>query len=109
MGENHAHCFDCKTGLNPRQPTRVGSFEPNAFGLYDTSGNVSEWTRDCYHASYKGAPEDGSAWEGGDCSVRVIRGGSYAKTSKSLRSAARDKRPATTGNDETGIRLIREP
>lgn len=109
LGENRAHCFDCKTGLNPRQPTRVGRFEPNAFGLFDTSGNVMEWTRDCYHKNYNGAPNDASAWEGGDCSVRVARGGSYGNTGKSLRSAARAKRPAQKGNDETGIRLVRDP
>jgi formylglycine-generating enzyme required for sulfatase activity len=109
LGENRAHCFDCKTGLNPRQPTRTGRFEANAFGLHDTAGNVSEWTRDCYHKNYNGAPGDASAWEGGDCGVRVVRGGSYANTGKSLRSAARSKRPAQKGNDETGIRLVRDP
>ena len=109
IGENRAHCFDCKTGLNPRQPTRIGRFEPNGFGLYDTSGNVMEWTRDCYHKNYNGAPDDDSVWEGGDCSVRVARGGAYGNTSKSLRNAARARRPSNAGNDETGIRLIREP
>lgn len=109
LGENRAHCFDCKSGLNPRQPTRTGRFEPNAFGLHDTAGNVSEWTRDCYHKNYNGAPGDATAWEGGDCGVRVVRGGSYANTGKSLRSAARGKRPAQQGNDETGIRLVRDP
>jgi formylglycine-generating enzyme required for sulfatase activity len=109
LGENRAHCFDCKTGLNPRQPTRTGRFEPNAFGLHDTAGNVMEWTRDCYHKNYNGAPEDASAWEGGDCRVRVVRGGSYANIGKSLRSAARAKRSAQSGNDETGIRLVRDP
>ena len=109
LGENRGHCFDCKSGLNPRQPTRVGRFEPNPFGLYDTSGNVAEWTRDCYHPNYNGAPNDASAWEGGDCNVRVTRGGSYGNTGRSLRNAARAKRPAQQGNDETGIRLVREP
>jgi formylglycine-generating enzyme required for sulfatase activity/serine/threonine protein phosphatase PrpC len=109
VGVEKAHCFDCKTGLNPRQPTRVGRFEANAFGLFDTSGNVMEWTRDCYHKNYNGAPEDDGAWEGGDCGVRVVRGGSYGSTSKSLRNAARGKRPANKGNDETGIRLVRDP
>ncbi len=109
VGDENAHCFDCNTGLNPRQPTRVGRFKPNPFGLFDTSGNVSEWTRDCYHRNYNGAPDDGSAWEGGDCNVRVVRGGSYANTAQSLRNEARAKRPASQGNDETGIRLVRDP
>ena len=109
IGEEHAHCFDCKTGLNPRQPTKVGRFKPNAFELFDTAGNVMEWTRDCYHKSYNGAPDDDRAWEGGDCEVRVVRGGAYGNTGKSLRSAARARRPAQKGNDETGIRVVRAP
>jgi formylglycine-generating enzyme required for sulfatase activity/serine/threonine protein phosphatase PrpC len=109
LGEEHAHCFDCKTGLNARQPTKVGRFEPNPFGLFDTSGNVWEWTRDCYHKNYTGAPDDGATWEGGDCSKRVVRGGAYGSTSKSLRSAKRDKRAAVKGIDEVGIRIVREP
>jgi formylglycine-generating enzyme required for sulfatase activity/serine/threonine protein phosphatase PrpC len=108
VGENNAHCFDCKTGLNPRLPTKVGRFKPNAFGLHDTSGNVMEWTQDCYHISYNGAPDDDSAWVGGDCSVRVVRGGSYGSVSNSLRNAARATRPSSDGTDETGIRLVRE-
>ena len=49
---------------------------PNAWGLYDMSGNVSEWVQDCYQESFQGAPADGEAWEAGNCSNRIIRGGS---------------------------------
>jgi formylglycine-generating enzyme required for sulfatase activity len=55
----------------------VGLKKPNQFGLYDMLGNVWEWTQDCWNLSYSGAPIDGSAWVGGDCSRRVYRGGSY--------------------------------
>ena len=54
-----------------------GSFAPNNFGLYDMLANVWEWVEDCYHPSYQGAPVDGSAWTSGDCSHRVLRGGSW--------------------------------
>ena len=60
-----------------KQTAPVGSFSPNKFGLYDMVGNVWEWTEDCYHANYQGAPADGSAWTSGDCTLRVLRGGSW--------------------------------
>ena len=107
-GENNAHCFDCKTGLNPRQATRVGRFEPNPLGLYDTAGNVSEWVHDCYHSNYQGAPDDGTVWEGGDCSKRVARGGNFANPSKSIRSAKRSKFNAQGRFDSVGFRVVRE-
>ena len=108
VGQNRAHCFDCKTGLNPRQPTAIGHFKPNPFGLYDTSGNVSEWVYDCYHPDYKGAPTDGGVWEGGDCSYRVARGGSFSDTSKQLRTASRQKWRSTQGQDSIGFRVARD-
>lgn len=40
----------------------VGTYKPNAFGLYDMIGNVGEYVEDCEHANYEGAPSDGSAW-----------------------------------------------
>ena len=55
----------------------VGSFDANAYGLYDVLGNVWEWVQDCWNDSYRGAPSDGSAWERGDCGRRVLRGGSW--------------------------------
>lgn len=109
VGKGRAHCFDCKSGLHPRQTARVGFFDPNPFGLYDTAGNVFEWVHDCYHPSYNGAPDDGSVWEGGDCTRRVVRGGSYSSASSSLRSAKREKLVSSQGYDNVGIRVVREP
>jgi formylglycine-generating enzyme required for sulfatase activity len=43
----------------------VGRFRGNAFGLYDMLGNAYEWTQDCWHDDYTGAPADGSAWTTG--------------------------------------------
>ncbi len=54
-----------------------GSFSANRWGLHDMHGNVAEWVQDCWNWDYKGAPADGSAWESGDCSERVLRGGSW--------------------------------
>lgn len=109
LGRSNAHCFACDTGLDPRRPTAIGRFNPNKFGLYDMAGNIQEWVYDCYHGTYDTAPTDGSVFEGGDCTVRVLRGGGYGSGPKKLRSAARDKLRFDKGNDQTGIRVIRLP
>ncbi len=109
LGSNNAHCFACETDLDPRHPTRVGRFKANAFGIYDLAGNVEEWVYDCYNGNYEGAPNDGSVFEGGDCSSRVIRGGAFSSGPKALRSSARSKFRNDRGNDSIGIRLVRDP
>jgi len=108
-GRGNAHCFGCESRFDPRKPAPIGSFEPNPFGLYDTAGNVGEWVHDCYHPSYAGAPATAEVWEGGDCSVRVVRGGSFANVPKSIRSPARDKARSNVGLDSIGFRVVREP
>ncbi|MHC5714982.1 MAG: formylglycine-generating enzyme family protein, partial [Nostoc sp.] len=77
-------------GKNRQETTEVGSFPPNAFGLYDMHGNVWEWCQDTRHDSYKGAPSDGSAWIDNDNQDQVLRGGSWFESPKSCRSASRD-------------------
>jgi formylglycine-generating enzyme required for sulfatase activity len=73
-----------------RQKTEpVDSFEPNPWGLYQLHGNVWEWTEDCYHGGYNGAPTDGSAWTTQDCSLRILRGGSWNFSPSYLRAAYR--------------------
>lgn len=65
-------------GAYGASPSFVGSFPVNAFGLYDTIGNVNEWVEDCWHQNFKGAPTTSISWEaGGDCTRRVIRGGAW--------------------------------
>lgn len=105
---NRAHCFGCGTNLDPRKPTKIGSFEANAFGLYDTSGNVAEWVHDCWHDNYKGAPAYADVWEGGDCSYRVVRGGAYSTPPQSIRNAKRDKFKSDKAYDHIGIRVVRD-
>lgn len=69
----------------------VDSFAPNPWGLYNVHGNVWEWTEDCRHETYHGAPADGSAWTAAcsDFRRRVSRGGSWGNFPLLLRSAAR--------------------
>jgi formylglycine-generating enzyme required for sulfatase activity len=89
-------------------PAPVGSFDPNAFGLHDLSGNVSEWVADCWHASYRRAPKDPKAWYNPGCRTRVIRGGSWASSPVQLRSAWRAPLERDTTNAQIGFRLVRD-
>ena len=76
-------------GLYREETTPVGSFPPNAFGLYDMHGNVWEWCQDVWHDDYNGAPTDGSSWETGRSYYRVQRGGSWDYGAVVCRSASR--------------------
>jgi formylglycine-generating enzyme required for sulfatase activity len=76
-------------GIYRNDMTPVNAFPPNAFGLYDMHGNVSEWCSDRWHSNYEGAPADGSAWiSDGDDNV-VARGGSFGTFPAYCRSASR--------------------
>lgn len=91
-GAAMATCDGCGSKWDNTETAPVGSFPPNKFGLYDMVGNVWEWTADCVHGDYNGAPTDGSAWiAGGDCSDRVVRGGSWSDFPDSLRSSDRGR------------------
>ena len=87
----------------------VGLFEPNAFGLHDVHGNVEEWTQDCRNNHYRGAPNDGSAWEIGNCQSRVARGGSWWRTDKKyIRAAYRGMWNSTIRRTHVGFRVARD-
>ncbi len=85
----------------------VGEKKDNQFGLYDMHGNILEWTQDCWYGNYAGAPSDGSAWTVGDCSRRVLRGGSWLNNPISLRSAYRIGFSSARRSFSTGFRIAR--
>lgn len=77
-----------------KETAPVGSFAVNGFGLYDMAGNVFEWTEDCLHLDYNGAPMNGSAWlaanNSGDCTNRIERGATWIASPALLRSTVRN-------------------
>jgi formylglycine-generating enzyme required for sulfatase activity len=98
-----ANCNDRQAYTAP-----VGSYRPNAFGLYDMLGNVWEWTQDCWYPDYAGAPTDGRAWLSGECARRVVRGGSWEDGPAGLRAAYRVGSPASVRVYIRGFRVARD-
>jgi formylglycine-generating enzyme required for sulfatase activity len=96
----------CSDGFSYTAP--VGSFRPNQFGLFDMHGNVWEWVEDCWNESYETAPDNSAAWTAGDCSSRVVRGGSWNSDSNKLRSAARGWNNPGGRNRSIGFRVARD-
>lgn len=99
-----------QANFDGKQTMPVGSFPPNAFGLYDMHGNVWEWMQDCWHKDYQNAPDDGSAWlenDGGDCNRRVVRGGSWFDNPRYLRSALRLRDDSDVVGNGLGFRIAR--
>jgi formylglycine-generating enzyme required for sulfatase activity len=84
----------------------VDSFAANPWGLYNMHGNVWDWTEDCWNDANVGNPGDGSARTSGDCSYRVVRGGSWYRRPEDLRSANRQKNFIGDHGATNGFRLI---
>lgn len=95
--------FDCDD--NYTELAEVKTYLPNAFGLFGVIGNASEITEDCWNNNYEGAPEDGSAWESGDCEATVVRGGSYKDGIESVSVFHRSFVKRTERRDDVGFRV----
>jgi formylglycine-generating enzyme required for sulfatase activity len=111
IGSASANCNGCGSKWDGSLLAPIGSFGPNPFGLYDMLGNVWQWVDDCWNESYIGAPDDGSAWTKGDCSKRVMRGGSWINVPVFIRSAARSRGDADGADSDyssyAGFRVAR--
>jgi formylglycine-generating enzyme required for sulfatase activity len=88
-------------------PAQAGSFQPNAWGLHDLSGNISEWVADCWHSSFRRAPANGVAWFNPGCRSRVVRGGSWASSPAQTRAAWRSSSDSDMTNARVGFRVVR--
>ena len=87
------------------EPVAVGSYKPNAFGLYDMHGNVCEWCED-WEADYpKGAVTDPKGPATGE--YRVLRGGSFVDAESGARSSVRFNNSPTYRSSDAGFRLAR--
>ena len=102
VDDSHATCRD-----HVRFTAPAGHFRANPFGLFDTAGNVWEWTEDCWNDGYENAPDDGASRTTGDCDGRAVRGGSWTSGAPFARSAARIKDPVGSRHGNLGFRLSR--
>jgi formylglycine-generating enzyme required for sulfatase activity len=112
LGTNRANCNGCGSKWDDQVLSPVDAFEANPFGLYGMLGNAWEWTADCWHVSYVGAPHDGSAWLSQSCSQHVLRGGSWDNVPVFVRSAARSPGALNGGEYDysslAGFRVARD-
>jgi formylglycine-generating enzyme required for sulfatase activity len=105
-----ANCANCGSQWDNKQTAPVGRFLPNDWGLLDMHGNVNEWVQDCLHKNYTDAPEDERAWEnGGDCSSRILRGGSWFDFQVDARSANRGVGGQDFRTNIVGFRVVCPP
>lgn len=98
-------------GTTRKQPVPAGSTAaPNAFGLNNMHGNMSEWCLDHWHDNYIGAPADGTTWEdGGNQGLRVFRGGSWDDGGDNCRSAFRNSYAPDVKLSFIGLRVVMVP
>jgi formylglycine-generating enzyme required for sulfatase activity len=106
-GKPMANCARCGSEWDGKRTVPVDYFSGNGFGLYQMVGNVWEWTEDCWHRDYTGAPADGSVWTEEECETRVVRGGSWLSIPDNLRSANRYWITTGDRNGNLGFRVAR--
>jgi serine/threonine-protein kinase PpkA len=101
-------CNSKFSGLFGSKTAPVGSYEANAFNIFDMSGNVAEWVEDCYAVDYSQHPKNGSAYQMKQCTRRVVRGGSTKDNAERLTNYARDYYPPEMSQENVGFRVVEE-
>ena len=96
-------------GSHLGRPCRVGSYRPNAWGLYDMHGNVWEWTADWYGAYFKKKRVNGKPTGGKGDDSPVVRGGGWWGPGSYCRSAFRSRQLATATHNDGGFRVVFDP
>jgi formylglycine-generating enzyme required for sulfatase activity len=95
-------------GRNTGRTREAGSYQPNAWGLYDMHGNVWEWVEDVWFDSHSGRPDDGRArTEGPDPDNRTVRGGSWDDPERRVRCLSRNHKDRDQRENEIGFRVAR--
>jgi formylglycine-generating enzyme required for sulfatase activity len=107
MANGKANCKECGPPWSVEGPANAGTFAANPFGLHDMNGSVWEWVSDCWHSSFKDAPADGQTWDEPNCSMRVIRGGSWREGAPYMVSSTRFKYDASVRHSQNGFRVAR--
>lgn len=108
---NAAYTYGGPVAESAARAVETGSFSPNVFGLYDMHGNVWEWTADCWADSHQDTDVNGAprgAENGGDCALRVLKGGAWNTGGWRLRSAHRIGKPANVREYDNGFRIVRD-
>jgi serine/threonine-protein kinase PpkA len=101
-------CNSKFSGLFGAKTAPVGSYPANAFGVFDTAGNVAEWVEDCFADDYTLHPKYGQAMVTKACEARVVRGGSAKDNADRLANHIRDYYHADIFNAHLGFRVVLE-
>jgi serine/threonine-protein kinase PpkA len=101
-------CNSKFSGLFGAKTAPVGSYPANAFGVFDTAGNVAEWVEDCFADNYTLHSKNGQAMVTKQCTARVVRGGSAKDNAERLASHIRDYHHAEIFDAHLGFRVVME-
>jgi formylglycine-generating enzyme required for sulfatase activity len=108
MDAGMADCKECSAAWTYKSPAPVIMSKANPFGVHGMSGGVWEWTDDCWNANYERTPTDGSAAGQGDCTARVLRGGSWRNDAGYAHSASRLRYDFNVRYSTNGFRVARD-